>query len=128
LFKTATLQKCRSGLDDKIKSQITGKLLKFSPPMARLFYRNYKIISLILLVVFIWSGWIGGMAIYNYAVYGNCNGFDSDGFCIIDAVAGSEDPNAAVDASLISCDTNEVVEEPHEDIDKYGPCPCGAGG
>jgi len=29
LFKTATFQKCKSGLDDRIKSQITGKLLKY---------------------------------------------------------------------------------------------------
>ncbi len=90
LFKTVTFQKCKSGLDDRIKSQITGKMLKFSPSAARFFYANYKIISLILLIVFIWSGWVGGVAIYNYVVYGNCNGPDSDKFCILDPTgAGS---------------------------------------
>lgn len=89
LFKTATFQKCKSGLDDRIKSQITGKLLKFSPASARFFYKHYKIASLILLIVFIWSGWVGGVAIYNYIEYGNCNGPDSDEFCILDPTGSS---------------------------------------
>jgi hypothetical protein len=89
LFKTATFQKCKSGLDDRIKSQITGNLLKFSPTTARVFYKNYKIISLILLVLFVWSGWVGGVAIYNYVEYGNCNGPNSDAFCLLDPTGAS---------------------------------------
>ncbi len=84
LFKTATFQKCKSGLDDRIKSQITGKLLKFSPVSARFFYKHYKIITLILLILFIWSAWVGGVGVYNYIQYGNCNGPGDDGFCILD--------------------------------------------
>lgn len=84
LFKTATFQRCRSGLDDRIKSQITGKLLKFSPSTARFFYKNYKIFSLIILVLFVWSAWVSAVGVYNYIEYGNCNGPDSDAFCILD--------------------------------------------
>jgi hypothetical protein len=89
LFKTATFRKCSSGLDDRIKSQITGKLLKFSPHSARFFYKHYKIISLILLVVFVWATYASAVGIYNYAQYGNCNGPDSDAFCILDPTGSS---------------------------------------
>ncbi|MBU0907801.1 MAG: DsbA family protein [Nanoarchaeota archaeon] len=98
LFRTATLQKCQSGLDDRMKSQITGKLLRFSPASARFFYKHYKIISFVLLIVFIWSTYISAVAIYNYIEYGNCNGPDSDGFCILDPMgensATCEIPNS----------------------------------
>ncbi|MFH1803227.1 MAG: thioredoxin domain-containing protein [archaeon] len=113
LFKTATFQKCKSGLDDRIKSQITGKLLKFSPSIARFFYKNYKIISLILLVVFVWSGWVGGVAIYNYVEYGNCNGPDSDAFCILDPTgAGSATCEIPAGTSV-----SGVISYPEKDPD-----------
>lgn len=89
LFKTVTLRKCQSGLDDRIKSQITGKLLKFSPKSARFFYRNYKVISFILVIIFLWSTYVSGVAIYNYVEYGNCNGPDDNGFCILDPTGGN---------------------------------------
>jgi hypothetical protein len=128
LFKTATFRKCSSGLDDRIKSQITGKLLKFSPRSAGFFYKNYKIISLIFLVVFIWSTWVSAVAIYNYVEHGNCNGpEDPNGFCIIDSVVGSEQPNVATNVDLVSCEHGEVVDSVAlEEAGDYEPCPCGA--
>lgn len=84
LFRTATLRKCESGLDDQIKAGITGRLLKFSPPAAKFFYRHYKLISLLILALFIWSGVEGVAGTINYVKYGNCNGPESSGFCIFD--------------------------------------------
>ena len=84
LFRTATLRKCRSGLDDKIKSAMTGKAMKFSPKLARLIYRNYKLISWIILIILMWSLYGTSVGIYNYYLYGNCNGPDKTGFCALD--------------------------------------------
>lgn len=84
LFKTVTLRKCESGLDDRIKSRISGMFLKVSPGLARFFYRHYKIISFIILMLFIVSTYFSAVGVYNYAVYGNCNGPDSTDFCIFD--------------------------------------------
>ncbi len=112
LFKTATFRKCSSGMDDRIKSQITGKLLKFSPLSARFFYKYYKIISLILLIVFIWSGYVGGAAIYNYAVYGNCNGPDSDEFCPFDPL-GKNSATCEIPGTVSS---NENLVYPERDL------------
>ena len=99
LFKTVTLGKCQSGLDDRIKSKISGGLLKFSPKSARFFYKNYKVISFILLIIFIWSVYVGGVGIYNYIEYGNCNGPDDDGFCILDPL-GENSATCAIPGSV----------------------------
>src|SRR3989338_8810549 len=84
LFRTVTLRKCESGLDDRIKAQITGRLLKFNQKTAGFFYKNYKIISWIVLLVFIWSFYISSVGLYNYLQYGNCNGPEDIGFCVFD--------------------------------------------
>ncbi len=84
LFKTITLRKCRSGLDDRIKSGITGRLLKFSPKTAGFAYRHYKTISWIILIIFLWSIYVSSIGIYNYANYGNCNGPAEVGLCLLD--------------------------------------------
>ena len=84
LFKTVTLRKCQSGLDDKIKASITGILFKHSKKLARFVYKNYEIISWIILILFVWSAYSSIGGIYNYVNYGNCNGPDSTGFCIFD--------------------------------------------
>jgi hypothetical protein len=83
LFKTVTLRKCTSGLDDRIRSDITGTFLKYSPKTARFFYKNYKIISWIILILFLLSTYFSAVGVYNYAKYGNCNGAQSTAFCVI---------------------------------------------
>lgn len=82
MFRTITLRKCRSGLDERIKSDVTGKLMRVSPGLAKGFYRNYKIISWIILILFIWATYVSAVGVYNYYLYGNCNGEDSSAFCI----------------------------------------------
>src|SRR3989338_5468889 len=84
LFKTATLRKCRSGLDDRIKADVTGRMLKYSPKAAGFIYRHYKLLSWIILALFVWSIYGSSVGIYNYVVYGNCNGPADTGFCMLD--------------------------------------------
>jgi len=84
LFKTIQLRKCESGLDDRIKADITGKVLKLSPRLAQFFYNYYKIISWIIMILFIWSMFTSIIGVYNYVQYGNCNGPQSNEFCIFD--------------------------------------------
>lgn len=84
MFKTVTLRKCESGLDEKIRSDISGTILKYSPRTARGFYRYYKVISWIILIIFIWATYASAIGVYNYYQYGNCNGPASTGFCVFD--------------------------------------------
>jgi hypothetical protein len=89
VFKRLTIRKCTSGLDKRLKSQITGRLMRKSPRIARLTYKNFELISwtftIIMIVSFVYTG-IGG---YNYYLYGNCNGPNEDSFCIFDPLGGN---------------------------------------
>lgn len=89
LFRNVTFRKCRSGFDERIKSDITGRLMKISPVLGRGFYRNYKIIVIIILIITILSFYFSAVGIYNYVMYGNCNGENSNGFCVIGSVEDS---------------------------------------
>jgi protein-disulfide isomerase len=89
VIKTATLRKCKSGLDDRIRSQITGHLLRFSPGAASFAYRHYRLLSWLFLIIFVWSGWHAGIGMYNYAVYGDCNRPEETGFCLLDPAGSS---------------------------------------
>lgn len=84
MFRTATLRPCRSGLDDRIKSKLTGKAFRFSPKLGGLIYRHYRILSWLILLLFVLSAYISGAGIYNYIKYGNCNGPSETGLCILD--------------------------------------------
>ncbi len=112
LFKTVTFRKCRSGLDDRIKADVTGTILKYSPKTAKFVYKNYKILSWIILIIFLWSVYESSVGIYNYVNYGNCNGPESTGFCMLDPT-GSNSKIAEVDITTPS----EIVYPSLEDDD-----------
>jgi len=84
IFHTVTFRKCESGLDDRIKSGISGMLLKYSPWGAGVVYRNYQIFSWIVIILLCWSAYTSYIGIDNYVKYGNCNGPESTNFCVFD--------------------------------------------
>ncbi|MEK6955092.1 MAG: thioredoxin domain-containing protein [Nanoarchaeota archaeon] len=110
LFNTVTLRKCRSGLDERIKSTITGKVMKNSPKTASFIYKNYQIISFIILILFLSSIYYSGAGIYNYIEYGNCNGPESTGFCMLDPT-GANSKTSTVDVDLQTELVKPVIEK-----------------
>jgi protein-disulfide isomerase len=114
LFRTATLRKCSSGLDDRIRSDLSGKALRISPKAGRFLYKYYRVISWIILLVFIWSIYASSVGIYNYVNYGNCNGPESTGFCIFDptgAYTGTSQCQTASDVDLRTNITYPKVDD-----------------
>lgn len=89
IFHTATLRKCDTGLDDKIKSGISGILLKYSPWGAGIVYRHYQLFSWIVILLLCWSAYTSYVGIDNYIKYGNCNGPESTNFCVFDPTGQS---------------------------------------
>ncbi len=90
VFRRMTLRKCESGLDKRLKSQITGKLMARSPSIGRFIYRRFEMISWIFTILLVASLAQSGVSVYNYAVYSNCNGPTNEGFCIFDPLAEAE--------------------------------------
>ncbi|MBS3095614.1 thioredoxin domain-containing protein [Candidatus Woesearchaeota archaeon] len=88
-FKTVTLKPCDTGLDQKIKSEITARLMWW-PPLASIFYNRFNVISWVFAILIITSTFFVGQGAYNYAVYGNCNGENSNQFCIFNVVRAEQ--------------------------------------
>ena len=78
-FKTIQLKPCDSKLDQKIKSKLTAKIMKYSPPLAKFTYRNFVVLSWIFTLLFFASTAYSAYSVYNLVVYGSCN---PGGFCI----------------------------------------------
>jgi protein-disulfide isomerase len=86
-FKMVQLKPCDTGFDQRIKSKITSKLMRV-PPAARFFYQHFNAISWIFVITFFLS--IAGIfyGLYNYWIFGNCNGPNSNGgACIYNTIA-----------------------------------------
>ncbi|RMF54554.1 hypothetical protein D6745_05030 [Candidatus Woesearchaeota archaeon] len=110
LFKTVTFRKCRSGLDNRIRAVLTGRIIRLSPGIAKIFYKNYKIFSWVLFILLVWSFYVSFIGIHNYILYGNCNGPESSGFCIFDPT-GSNSRISEIDYVIPANITYPVLED-----------------
>ena len=88
LGRTVTFRKCRSRLDERIKSELTGKILKKSPKIGIFFYKNFQLMSTITVILLVASLFFSITGLVNYVKYGNCNGENSSLFCVIGAAGG----------------------------------------
>jgi hypothetical protein len=89
VFRRVTLRKCESGLDKRLKSQITGKLMRKNQIAAKFAFRHFELLSWLFIFVFVVSIVYTGIGGYNYYLYGNCNGPNEDGFCIFDPLGSN---------------------------------------
>jgi len=91
VFRKVTLRKCRTNLDQRLKSQITGKLMRRNQFLAKMVYRHFELLSWIFVILMISSLAYSAYGGYNYALYGNCYGpEDIGGFCIYNALEGDQ--------------------------------------
>lgn len=91
VFRRVTFRKCTTGLDKRLKGQIIGKLMKKSPKTAKALYKNFELISWLFTLLLLASLAYSAYGAYNFVVFGNCNGPNSDGFCLYDSLAGDPD-------------------------------------
>lgn len=87
-IKKATLRPCDTGLDVQIRAGILYKTMRFSPSLARTINKNFALLSSLLTVFFFASLFYSAFGVYNYWAYGNCNGPDSSGWCVLDTLIG----------------------------------------
>jgi protein-disulfide isomerase len=90
-FNTMRLRKCDSGLDERIKSEIVSKLMGVSVPAAKAVNSHFEILSSLFVIAMFASTFYSALGLYNFFVYGNCNGQEG-GFCVFkdvsDTIAG----------------------------------------
>ena len=79
--------------------------MKVSPACARAFYQHYKFIAIIFLIIMVASTYITTIGVYNYVIYGNCNGEDSAAFCVLHAALGTRS-NATISSPNLNQSCN----------------------
>ena len=104
VFRRVTLRKCETGLDKRLKSQITGKLMIKRPKLARFTFRHFEAISWFFTILMVVSIIYSGLGIYNFAMYSNCNGEDSQEACVYDGLSGVFSTG---DCGSPTCENNE---------------------
>jgi len=84
VFRRVTLRKCTTGLDRRLKSRITGKLMRKRPKLGRFVYRHFESISWLFTIALILSLSYSVYSVANLLVFGNCYGPEPTGFCVFD--------------------------------------------
>jgi len=87
VFRRIIFRPCHSGLDKRLKSEITGKIMRRSPRLAAFTYKYFEVFSWTFIILTVLSLVGIGISVYNYVEYGNCNGYDSNGVCIYKEIA-----------------------------------------
>jgi len=73
VFRMATLRKCDTEFDKKMRAAIVGKLMRW-PRFAGVVHRQFTIISWAFVIIFFVSIAYTGYSAYNLIVYQNCEG------------------------------------------------------
>ncbi|MFH1443040.1 MAG: thioredoxin domain-containing protein [Candidatus Micrarchaeota archaeon] len=92
VFRMAQLKPCQGGLDDRLRRGILSRTFKISPILTKYVNKYFELLSWLFVALFLISTFFIIQGLYNYALYGNCNGPDSNAFCIFDPL-GSNQPH-----------------------------------
>jgi len=102
VFRRVTLRKCHSGLDQRLRSKIAGKILRRNLFAGKVVYKYFEVFSWFFVVLLFVSIFFSARGLYFYGVYGNCNGPNDDGFCIFDPL-GSGQQHTGIDLGELGC-------------------------
>jgi hypothetical protein len=132
LGRTIILKPCDTGLDVRIKSKFTAKLMWW-PWLARSFFRYFEVLSWVFVILTLLSVAGTGYGLYNYFVYGNCNGPDSSAFCVFNIVHSNQQGQCSefavhgeVNASKVNFEAAVVRGDPDSilSLHEYGCYSC----
>lgn len=102
VFRRVTLRPCNTGFQEKIKASFTAKFVQRAPWLARLINKYFELLSWVFIIITLASLFFAGRGLYNYYLYGSCNGLNDTGLCLLDP-AGEH--NKVSDATSI-CPVN----------------------
>lgn len=118
VFRKVTLRKCTTSFDKKMKMKVSAKLSKVNKPVGSFVFKNFDLISwiitIIMIISLVWSAYAAFTGIYNWVAFGNCDGPESDGLCVYNALIGTNVPatsevSSCSDVNL--CGTQCALEE-----------------
>jgi len=84
VFRRITFRPCNTGFQEKVKGKLLAKVLKRSTFLAKVLNKYYEIFSWIFFILMVGSTIWVARGVYNFYVYGSCNGLNQSGFCAFD--------------------------------------------
>lgn len=84
VFRRITLRPCNTGFKEKIKGKILSQLINRSAFLTKMVNRYYELLSWIFFILMVGSTIWVFQGVYNFYVYGSCNGLNQSGFCAFD--------------------------------------------
>ena len=91
VFRKMTLRKCTTSFDNKMKMKITTKISKVNKSLAGFIFKHFDLLSwiltIIMLISLIWTAYLAFFGLYNFFLYGNCDGPNSTAACVYGTVA-----------------------------------------
>jgi protein-disulfide isomerase len=88
VFRTLMLKPCDTGLDERIKAEVVAGVLRYSPPLAKMVNRHFTLLSWLFVLITVVSLAYTAMGVYNFYFYGNCDGPQALGACILNDITG----------------------------------------
>ncbi|MFA6511331.1 MAG: thioredoxin domain-containing protein [Candidatus Paceibacterota bacterium] len=109
VFRRITLRPCNTGFAEKIKGKILSKIITRSTFLAKLVNKHYEILSWIFFLLMLGSTFWVMQGVYNFYVYGSCNGLNASGFCAFDP--GGENNKVTVLGDGATCGITQKTEK-----------------
>lgn len=106
-----TFKPCESNFKDKNRDRITGWLLTKSVFLAKVFKKYYEVFAWIFFLLMLWSTVWVFRGVFNYYVYGSCNGLNESGFCAFDPKGGNNEVSEGESCGTIMPNPENVTEE-----------------
>ena len=107
VLRRVTLRPCTTGFNEKIQAKLVGKLLNRSVLAAKLINKHFELLSWIFFILILLSTIWSIKGVYNFYLYGSCNGLNQSGFCAFDPTG----QNNKVSEVTQSCSTNKPTEK-----------------
>src|SRR3989338_8067524 len=106
VFRRITFRPCNTGFKEKMQAKLVGKLLTKSVVAARFLNKHFELLAWLLFLTTVASIFWTGKVLFNFYMYGSCNGLNKSGFCALDP----KGENNKVSQTGGSCGTGEGDE------------------
>lgn len=117
VFRRVTFRPCNTGFQEKIKGKILSKLIVRSTFLAKMVNKHYEILSWIFFILMLGSTvWVFN-GVYNFYVYGSCNGLNESGFCAFDPKGENNKVTALGDTAVCGITQKNEQTVTLKDID-----------
>ena len=84
VFRRVTFRPCNTGFQEKIKAGFTAKFATHAPWLARFINKRFELLAWVFMIITLGSLFWAGHGVYNFYLYGSCNGLNDTGLCLLD--------------------------------------------